>query len=705
MRKTHHRACNLCEAMCGLVIDTEADRVVRIRPDASDPLSRGHICPKAFALQDLEEDPDRLVRPLRRTPAGDFEEIDWDTAFREVGAALGRVRTTWGRHAVGVYQGNPTVHALGAMTIGQLFWARLRTRNHFSATSADQLPHMLAAYEMFGHQLFMPVPDLDRADLVVLLGANPKVSGGSIMSAPGFADRVRAMQSRGGALVIVDPVRTKTAALADSHLAIRPGTDPWLLLSILHVLFADNRVQRGRLASVMRGLDDIAALARDFSPETTARITGVDADVVRDLAQRLADTERAVVHGRFGACTQPYGSVTGWLLVVVNALTRHLDEPGGLMFANPALDVVGLSARAGKRGSFDRYRSRVRDLPEFGGELPVACLAEEIATPGDGQLKALITHAGNPVLSAPEGKALEDALPKLELMVSIDFFLNETTRHAHYILPPTPPLQRPHYDVIFHALAVRDTARYAPPVLERPAEARHDHEIFWALTRALEGPNALPAWARAATRLGARALSPPRLIDLLLRLSPRRLSLRKIQKSQSSYDLGHPTPQLPGRLFTKDRTIPLAPPRLVEAARSMTPPDANGLVLVGRRELRSNNSWMHNAPSLQTGKPTCTLWVHPDDAAAASLTEGADAVLSGPAGEITLPVEVTTAVARGVVCAPHGFGHTRPGTRLRVAQSRPGASVNDVTSNQRLDALTGNAAFSGTPVQVRPADA
>ncbi|PXY31774.1 molybdopterin oxidoreductase family protein [Prauserella muralis] len=701
MPTKHHHSCTLCEATCGITVTVEGDRVVDIRGDEADPLSKGYLCPKATALADVHHDPDRLRRPLVRV-GEEWFETSWSAAFELVAAGLREVRDRHGKDALAVYQGNPTAHNLGLITYGQSFFRALGTRNLYSATSIDQLPHMLAAYEMFGHQLLMPVPDLDRTDLFVCLGGNPAVSNGSIMTAPG----VRARLGRVGRVVVFDPRRTETARLADEHLFIRPGTDAVLLLSLVNVLFAEDLVCTGRLTPRLIGVDILRQVCRDFTPERAATVTGVDAGRIRELARELAGTPRAVVYGRVGVCTQEFGGLAAWLLVVVNALTGHLDEPGGAMFTTPAVDTIPMTVLAGQRGSFGRYRSRVRGLPEFGGELPVAALAEEIDTPGEARIRGLITAAGNPVLSTPNGPRLERALDGLDFMVSIDPYLNETTRHADVILPPTVHLERSHYELALAHYAVRNTARYSPPVFRRGADQRHDWEIVLELASRVLGGG-------PATRL-LGGFGPEVLLELGLRTGPhglrklhRGLSLRALKRRPEGVDLGPLEPRLPGRLATRGRKVNLAPrvhlddvPRL---RRLLDSPPRDGLVLIGRRQLRSNNSWMHNSTRLVKGKPRCTLLVHPDDARERGLTDGAAARLASATGEIEVPVEVTDAVMPGVVSLPHGWGHHRDGVQLRVATRHAGVSANDVTDERRVDALTGTAAVSGVPVTLTAA--
>jgi anaerobic selenocysteine-containing dehydrogenase len=713
MSTTEYRSCPLCEATCGVAITREGDRVVDIRGDEADPFSRGYLCPKGSALGDLHHDPDRLRRPLRRD--GDrWVELAWDEAFDLVATRINAVRAAHGRHALGVYIGNPTVHNLGLLTFGQLLLRSLHTRNAYSATSLDQLPHMLAALELFGNQLLMPVPDIDRADLFICLGANPLASNGSIMTAPDMRGRLAEVRRR-GRVVVLDPRRTETADRADQYLPLRPGTDAVLLLAMLHVIFDEERVNLGHLDVHVVGLDALRTAAAPWPPARAAAITGVPAAEIIGLARALATTPRAVLYGRIGVCTQEFGGLAAWLCWALNAVTGHLDTPGGLMFTTPAVDLLPLAHRLGVRGGFARWRSRVSNLPEFGGELPVAALAEEIETPGERQLRALITVAGNPVLSSPGGPRLERALGGLDFMVSIDPYLNETTRHADVILPPTSALERSHYDLALNSFAVRNVAKYAPAMFPRPADARHDWEICVGLWSRLGGrtPSPLAALGR---RLGARALErlgPEPLLDLLLRAGPHglrgeaKLSLAKLRAAPHGVDLGPLEPRLPGRLGHADHKIHLAPPTYLGdlprlAARFATAP-RDELVLIGRRHVRSNNSWLHNSARLVKGPSRCTVMIHPDDAKARGLADGALAQVTSRAGSITIPVEVTDAVMRGVISIPHGWGHTRPGTRQGVAAAHAGVSVNDLTDPSFVDQLSGTSALTGLVVEVAPA--
>ena len=708
--RIHHRACNLCEAICGLVIRVENGDIVDLRGDPDDPLSRGHVCPKAVALQDIYRDPDRLRHPLRRTPGGEWVRLGWDEAFDEVAGRLREVQRRHGRNAVGIFLGNPNVHNYGSLLFGPPLLRALKTQNRFSATSVDQLPHHLAAREMFGHQLLLPVPDIDRTSFFLVMGANPLASNGSMMTAPGFRRRLQRLLARGGRLVVVDPRRTETARVADTHLFIRPGTDALLLMALLSVIFAEGLEDLGRLDEHCDSLAELRSAAAPFSPERVAGATGIDPETIRRLARDFASSPTAACYGRFGLSTQELGGSCLWLVNALNIVSGNLDRPGGVLFTRPAVDVL---ARTG-RGRHGRWKSRVRGLPEFGGELPVAVLAEEILTEGKGQIRALITSAGNPVLSTPNGRQLDRALAQLDFMVSIDYYLNETTRHADIILPPTSALEHDHYDLVFHLLAVRNVARYSPPLFEPGPDARHDWQILSELQRRLDDS---PLPARLRNRLTAR-LGPRALLAWGLRMGPygrglrpfgHGLTLKAVERAKHGLDLGPLEPRLPDLLPTPGRRIELAPPLFLanlprlETLRA-APPGPDELLLVGRRHLRSNNSWMHNFPRLVRGKERCTLLMNPADAARRGLEDGRPVEVVSATGRVVLPLEISDEMMPGVVSLPHGWGHDRPGIRLSVAAQHPGASVNDLTDDRRVDPLCGTAAFSALPVRVLKAE-
>lgn len=708
----HYRSCNLCEAICGIEITVQDDQRLDIRGDKDDPFSQGYICPKAVALQDLHYDKDRLKYPVRRTSAG-WQRLGWDEAFDEVAQNLKRIHAKYGRNTVATYLGNPTVHNYGALLFAPGFLRSLHTRNKFSATSVDQLAHHLAAYLMFGHQLLLPVPDLDRTKLFLILGANPAVSNGSMMTAPGMTRRLQEIRERGGKVILVDPRFTETARLSDRHLFIRPGTDILLLLALLQVVFDEGLTALGPLAAVTKGVETISNLVAEFPPERVAAITGIAANQIRLLAREFASAESAVCYGRIGVSTQEFGGVCQWLINVLNILTGNLDSPGGAMFTLPAFDPITAPESLAPRGSFARWHSRVRKLPEFAGELPVVTLAEEILTDGPGQIKAMVTSAGNPVLSTPNGRELDRALASLEFMVSIDPYINETTRHAHIILPPSSSLERGHYDLAFHLLAVRNTTKFSPALFQPDAETRHDWEILLELQTRMEHDG---LYGRVKRRLTKRFFGPEKILDLGLRFGPygarvnpfsNGLTLRKVKSAVHGIDLGPLTPCLPARLRTADKRIELAPEVLVKDVERVKARfdnaalPANGdLLLIGRRELRSNNSWMHNSQRLVRGKSQCTILMHPADAAHRHLEKGQMVSVRSRVGSVVLPIEISEEMMPGVVSIPHGWGHDRLGVELVVAQQHAGESINDITDNLSIDALCGTAAFNGTRVGV-----
>ncbi|MFI6792377.1 molybdopterin-dependent oxidoreductase [Nonomuraea sp. NPDC050383] len=722
MTATVHRTCPLCEAVCGLALTLdEGGHVTGVRGDKEDPFSRGFICPKGASLGRLDEDPDRLRKPLIRE--GDlWREAGWDEAFALIRENIDRVVETYGRQALGVYLGNPVVHSMAGSLYGGPLVKALGTRNVFSASTADQMPKHVASGLMFGHPLAIPVPDLDRTDFLLMLGANPLESNGSLCTAPDFPGRLKALRARGGRLVVVDPRRTRTAALADEHVSVRPGTDAYLLFGLVHTLFAEDLT---RVAAPVDGLDEVREAAKHFPPEVVSRRTGVPADVVARLARELAAAPTAAVYARIGTCTAEFGTLAQWLVDVLNVLTGNLDRPGGAMFPKAATESPG-RRRAYTVG---RWRSRVRGLPEANGELPVATLADEIETPGEGQIRLMVTVAGNPVLSAPHGDRLDAAFAGLDFMVSVDPYLNETTRHAHVILPPPRVLQSGHFDFSLLGLAVRNYARYSPPSLPldgRPSEALilsrlaqiasglegdlDEFVIGGMLAKAVETPGSAVA-GRDPAELRAELdgeTGAERRLDVMLRLGPYGawagkgdLSLRKLLDHPHGLDLGPLEPRLGEVLRTASGVVELAPPQLmedVERLRGRLEEEPPEFVLIGRRHLRSNNSWMHNVAPLVGGSNTCTLQIHPADVARLGL-DGV-AVVRSAKGEVTVPLEPTEAIMPGVVSLPHGWGHAD--STQAVAAEHAGVSVNALTDETAIDVPSGNAVFNGVPVTILP---
>jgi len=715
---THHRTCNLCEAMCGIEIKIEKGAIVSIAGDKEDAFSRGHICPKAVALQDLYSDPDRLRYPLRRTPSG-WEQIGWKEALDETAGRIRSIQQKYGNNAVAFYQGNPSVHNYGAILFGAEFSRALRSRNRFSATSVDQLPHHFAAFFMFGHQLLLPVPDIDRTDYLLIIGANPVVSNGSLMSAPDVANRLREIRERGGKVTVIDPRRTETAAIADHHEFIRPGTDVLFLLSLVHVIFAEGLYQPRRLADFTDGLETVRELANDFPPEKVTLATSIAAKRIRSIAREFANAAKAVCYGRLGVCTQQFGAAGLWLVNVLNVVTGNLDREGGAMFTTPAFDIVDLGTKLGLKGHRGRWSSRVRNLPEFAGELPVAVLAEEIQNKGPGQIRGLVTSAGNPVLSTPNGKQLDRALPELEFIVSIDFYLNETTRHADIILPPTTALEHDNYEIAFHLLAIRNTAKYSPGLFRPETGAKHDWEILLELQTRLRSKG-LPETIKAkAKKWFLRKIGGPKgILAHGLRTGPygtgykpfgNGLNMRKLEEYPHGIDLGPLKSRLPNLLAHQPKRIQLAPeilvsdvPRIRKFLEDFNQQSVNGfdLLLIGRRQLHSNNSWMHNTPRLMRGKDRCTLLIHPLDAADRNIVSGQSVRIRSRAGQVDVSASLSEEMMRGVVSLPHGWGHNLAGIRLSVAEQRPGVSANDLTDDKFVDPISGTAALNGVPVRI-----
>lgn len=701
---THYRACHLCEAICGLKIDVADGRIVAIKGDENDPLSRGHICPKAVALKDLHEDPDRLRQPVRKVSdeSGEtrWETIDWDEALDRAADGLAASIRDHGVDSVGVYLGNPSVHNYGMLTHQSSLFQYIRTRNRYSATSVDQLPHHLTSLWLYGHKLMFPIPDIDRCDYFLMLGANPLASNGSIWTVPDVKKRIRAMQKRGGKLVLIDPRRSETAQIADAHHFIRPGSDAWFLLAVLKRLF-DTGVD-ARAPEYSQGLDAVRQALADIDTGTAAQRCGISAAEINAIADAFASSGAAICYGRMGVSTQAFGGLCQWLIQLINIVSGNLDAPGGMMFTTPAVDTLA----AASPGGFARHRSRCRQLPEFDRELPVSALAEEILTEGEAQIRCLFTGAGNPVLSTPNGRQLDSALQKLDFMVSLDPYINETTCHADVILPPTSALEHDHYDMAFHVNAVRNTARYNPPVFEKPEGSMHDWEIFNALgERLAKRLNIEPAPAQAA---------PDEMMDLGLKFGPygaqseHDLSLSVLKQFPSGVDLGPLQSQLPQRLFTADKMIHCdTAEALADIQRLVEYDDHDAhfpLRLIGRRHVRSNNSWMHNFRRLVKGQDRCTLLMHPDDIAEYGLTAGRHAELVSRVGKVRAVVESDTDMMQGVVSLPHGWGHNNTATRMQIARQNSGVSCNDLVDELAVDSLSGNAILNGVPVAVQIAE-
>ncbi len=701
MQQVHLRACHLCEAICGLRISVENGKVIGIKGDPEDPLSRGHICPKAIALKDLHEDKDRLRLPIRKKidKAGliSWEEIGWDEALEETALALVKTLNSYGVDAIGAYFGNPSVHNYGMLTHQNNLFRFFRTKNRFSATSVDQLPHHLVSMWMFGHKSLFPIPDIDRSDYFLMLGANPLASNGSMWTVPDIKNRIKSFKSRGGKLIVIDPRKTETAKVASEHFFIKPGTDVILLAAVLRILIFDLGADGVELKSIIRGLDKVKICLEKFKPEWAETVTGIGANIIRRIAKELYDAPSAICYGRMGVSTQRYGTLCQWLIQLINVVTGNLDKAGGSLFTLPAMDQVPNT----RPGGFGRTKSRVRGLPEFDNELPASTLADEILSSGTGQIKALFTGAGNPVLSTPNGSKLDQALETLDFMVSLDFYINETTRHANIILPPTSPLEHDHYDLAFHINSIRNTARFNEPVFEKPSNALHDWEIFSRLGELV------------ATELGLEPrpkFSPAELVDNGLKSGPygegkkENLSLEMLRKYPSGVDLGPLKKMLPERLQNPEKKIICDTKEPIEALSRLPvefeEQSGSDLYLIGRRHVRSNNSWMHNFRRLVKGKNRCTLMMHPEDMEKRDLQDGNAARVTSRVKSIEVSVEACLEIMRGTVSLPHGYGHNRKNIQLSVAETAAGTSCNDITDERYLDKLSGNAAFNGVLVSV-----
>ncbi|MDD0817156.1 molybdopterin-dependent oxidoreductase [Curvibacter sp. HBC28] len=732
-QQTHYRICPLCEACCGLEIKVSEGRVISIRGHEADVLSRGYICPKGVALKDLHEDPDRLRQPLIKRD-GVFHEATWEEAFAEIERRLQPLQAAHGRHSVAMVAGNPTSHKLGLMLYYPRLLKALGTRQIFSAATLDQMPRHVVSGLLYGHWMTVPVPDIAHCDWLLVLGANPVASNGSMWTVPDFRGQAKALQARGGKLLVIDPRQTETAQLADEHHFIRPGGDVFLLLGMLHSLFAQNLVKLGAAAPWVDGLEAVREAVSPYSPEQVSARCAVPAETIERLARELAQTPRAAIYGRIGTCTQSFGTLNTWLIDLLNLLSGHMDQVGGTMFPKAAAFAANTLGPAGQgRGVvLGRHHSRVSQAPEVMGELPITCLAEEIETPGADQVRALITLATNPVLSSPNGARLAKAFEGLEFMLSLDIYLNETSCHADVILPGPSPLEDLHYDVPYPQMSWRNHARYSAPVFERAPGQPEEWQTLLrlaAIAQGAQGPQDTQALDEQLFQTDLRRLPPPqseavaqataglqgpqRLLAQALCQGPYPLSLAEVQQAPGGLDLGPLTPRLPEVLRTTTGRIDLAPAGLLadlQRVPAALQESSEALLLIGRREVRSNNSWMHNLPTLAKGPMRCTLLVHPEDASTLQLQHGAWAWLAlktpptdaqATAPGLRVQVELSPRMMRGVVSLPHGWGHDLAGARQQVAAQRPGVNLNALMSDQARDPLSGNAVLSGVSVHLQ----
>ncbi len=700
--KTHFRTCNLCEAMCGIVIKHDGEKVLSIKGDKDDPFSQGYICPKATALQDLHEDPDRLRQPIERTRDG-WKKISWSEALDKVAQGIQSIQKKHGQNAIGIYLGNPNVHNLGGMLTIKHLLTSIKTRSRFSATSIDQLPHHIISMHLFGHMLRIPVPDVNRTQYMMIIGGNPLASNGSIMTAPNMRQKLKDIKARDGKVVVIDPRRTETADIASEHHFIRPATDVLLMLAMLNEIYLQGYAKRARAnnraADLAPEIERIAEFAKDYSAESVAAITGIAAPEIKRLVKEFCEAESSVCYSRMGVSVQEFGLLSQYLVMIINIVAGRLDEVGGLMFPNPAVDLVNNSGP----GYLGKRYSRVSHLPDFNGDYPVVAMADEILVEGEGQLKGFITVAGNPVLSTPNGEKLDKAFAQLDFMFSIDYYVTETSRHANIILPPVSPLERDHYDITFNGFAVHNVAKYSPVLFEKPKEAKHDWQIYLELAKRLDKKAPI---ATKIERQLIKNLEPKFVLDQGLKRGPyANMSLKKVKNNPHGLDLGPLKPMLPKGIKHKDKQIHLHvdfyQADLERVAKMVAHYDDSQILLIGRRHVRSNNSWLHNSYRLVKGKPRCTLMLHPDTAKAHNIVDGQLVKVTSRVGEVTITAEVTDELMPGVVSIPHGFGHGRSGVKQKIAQAHAGVSVNDLTDDTLIDKLSGNAAVNGVPVSLQ----
>jgi len=693
----HHRTCNICEALCGIVIEHRGEEILSIKGDKDDPLSQGHICPKAVALQDFHSDPDRLKKPIKKTKDGKWEEVSWEEAIQYAAGGLKKVQEQHGKNALATFLGNPNAHNLGNSLFMPMLLRALGTRNRFSASSVDQLPHHVVANYMYGHGLLTPVPDIDRTDFMMILGYNPMVSNGSMMTVPNFPRRLRAIQDRGGKMIVIDPRRTETADKADEHLFIRPETDALFLGAILHTIFESGEVRLRHLENHVKNLDQLSNAVKELSPERVGPITGISPKDIRRITSELLAANSAVIHSRMGASTQSFGGLCQWFTHAINIISGNFDREGGAMLTQPAADHIMARSKKGKPRSYGKYQSRVSGKPYYNGEFPVGVMIEEMETPGEGQIKGMFICAGNPVLSTPNGLRLEEAIKNLDFFVSIDIYKTETNRHADIILPVATGLASSNFDIVFHANAVRNTAKYYSALFPRSEEERYDWEVLRDLTNAYLG-------------ISDSGLTPDLMLDSLLqggKYGKEGLSVKKLKEHPHGIDLGPLQSCMLERLQTDDDLIDLAPELFVADVSRLEETLMNHgklteefpFAMIGRRSHRHHNTWTHNAERLMRGRNQCTLIIHPDDAAKLDIQDGEEVEVVSKVGSVHIEAEVSDEVMPGVVSIPQGWG-SRKETGMSLAASYGGVSINDLTDETRMDDLTGNSALNGVGVSI-----
>ena len=704
----HYSTCTLCEAMCGIEVTTHERQIVSIAGDKKNPFSEGHVCPKAIVLKDLYDDPDRIKKPLKKTKQG-WQEISWESALDEVSNKLFAIQQEHGVESVGTYLGNPNAHNMGSILFGPYFYRALKSHNRYSATSVDQLPHHIVSRQLFGHQSQIPIPDIDHTQYFMIIGGNPLASNGSIMTVPHIKRRLKAIQARQGKVVVIDPKQSETADISSEHHFIKPGSDALLLLAMINRVFATNKVKPEKLLAITPDLLLVENYVKNYTPAKVATQTGMSELQINALVDDFCAAKSAVCYGRMGASVQAFGTLTQYLIMLLNILTGNLDRQGGMMFTQPAADLLPHSPR----GSVGGYFTRVRKLPAFAGEFPVSALAEEITTPGQGQIKAMVIGAGNPVLTTPNGGQLDKAFEGLEFMVAIDFYLSETSRHANIILPPVTALERDHYDIIFHKFAVRNSAKFSPAIFTPQNDSKTDWQIYLGLAERLDKLNGL-----ATDKYKALWHKEPKgVVDDLLKMTGyqhggNKVDLAFLLAHPHGIDLGPLQANLPHAIYHENKLIDLSfhyfmadLPRLHAHFFDSPTNDPDSLQLIGRRHLKTNNSWLHNSQRMvkgtNNGQSRCTAQIHPHDAQKRQLENKQMIKVSSRVGSINIPVEISDKIMPGVISIPHGWGHNKKGMRLQVAEQNPGVSVNDLTDEMVVDELSGNAVLNGVPVYVQ----
>ncbi len=730
-QQLHYSTCTLCEAMCGIEVATKGRQILSIKGDKDNPFSQGYSCPKASALKDLYDDPDRLKQPVKRVSLeggeSEWEEITWDEAFDLVANNLHSIQQAHGNNAVGVYLGNPNAHNMGSILFGPYFYRALKSHNRYSATSVDQLPHHIVSRRLFGHISQIPIPDIDHTQHFMIIGGNPLASNGSIMTVPNVKKRLKAIQKRDGKVVVIDPKRSETADISCEHHFIRPGSDVLLLLAMLHVLFEKQLHKMDAILPYAEDIKEVENYVKDYSPQKVSEATGISASHITQLVTDFCDADSAVCYGRMGASVQAFGTLTQYLIMLFNMLTGNLDKRGGMMFTQPAADVLPVSGK----GSMGGFTSRVRGLPAFAGEYPVACLAEEILTPGEGQIKAMVIGAGNPVVTTPNAEQLDKAFSELDFMVAVDFYVTETSRHADVILPPVTALERDHYDIVFHNFAVRNFATYSEAAVEIDEDQLTDWQIYLSLAERLDALNG----KNTAHYAALWDKQPKGVVDDLLKAGlyggkprsadeeafaysnfaadesqVRGLSLEALKAHPHGIDLGPLQPSLPEALFHEDKKIHLDFDYFMSDLDRVNKyffdveNQEKSMVLIGRRHIKTNNSWLHNSPRMVKGNNRCTLQLHPDDAKAHGIEDGDKVSVKSRVGQLTVEAEITDAIMPSVVSIPHGWGHNKKGIKLSVASQTPGVNTNILTDDLQVDELSGNAVLNGVPVELEKAE-